>query len=184
MTLLGEAQCGQEERSTVMAQRVKFEAFYPWYVLFAALDVMMTWVVLEFGGVEANTIAVWVIRYGGLPGMIALKFSSVVLVIVIAEYVGRQNYRLGRGLCIFAIAASVFPVCVAFADLGIRTYGPASTLPSNWFGLDAANVNPAGLQKNFERITKHEIMFGEGDSGHVPVDVAEDQVDAADLPEP
>lgn len=163
---------------------VKYAPFYPWYILFAALDVMMTWVVLAFGGAEANAIANWVIRYGGLPGMIIFKFAGVVLVILIAEYVGRQHLRLGRRLCIFAIAMSVFPVCVAFADLSIRTYGPASTLPSYWLGLDTENINTAGIQKNFERIAENEVMLGEGDPGHVLIDMAEHQVDPADLPKP
>ncbi|HLL88667.1 MAG TPA: DUF5658 family protein [Tepidisphaeraceae bacterium] len=83
---------------------------YTWYVLMAALDVMVTWVVLYHGGVEANPLAEWVLQAGGLPGFVAFKFGLTFLMIVICEIVGRRSPNAGRRLSEAAVALTAVPV--------------------------------------------------------------------------
>jgi len=90
---------------------------YVWYVLFSALDIMMTWIILHLDGVELNVLADWVIELGGLPAMVFYKFVLVMLVVAICEVVGRRRERLGRRLAKWSVAITVIPVAVAFAQL-------------------------------------------------------------------
>ena len=90
---------------------------YSWFVLFAALDVMFTRMVLYLGGVEVNGLADYVIARWGLFGMVGLKFAVVVLVLGICQWIGQRNPKLGRKVAICAIGLNVLPVAVAMAQL-------------------------------------------------------------------
>jgi hypothetical protein len=83
---------------------------YAWFILFSAMDVMLTWVIRSIGGSEANPIARLVIDAWELPGAIAFKFSLTLAVIVICEIVGRQRDRVARFLIQLAIVVSITPV--------------------------------------------------------------------------
>lgn len=96
----------------MLAAPVRYATWYPWFVLLASLDVMLTWTILRLGGREANVIAEQVIDAFGLPGAIALKFGSVIVVVLVCEYVGRQADRAGRRLAATAVALSVVPVLI------------------------------------------------------------------------
>jgi hypothetical protein len=81
---------------------------------------MMTWVVLHFGGREANVLADVVLRRWGLPGMVLFKFAFIIVAILIAEYVGRRNYATGRTFARVAVLVTCFPVLLAFGLLVIH----------------------------------------------------------------
>jgi hypothetical protein len=101
-------------------QPVRFPDLYAWFVLFSAMDVMLTWVILTIGGSEANPIAREVIDQFGLPGAIAFKFTLIVMVIVICEVVARMRPRVARGLAIAAMAISVMPVIYSLSLLALH----------------------------------------------------------------
>jgi uncharacterized membrane protein len=91
---------------------------YVWYVLVSALDIMITVTVLVHLGMrEANTFAQWSINQFGTWGLIGLKFLSVILVVLICEYIGRRDAARGRRLTVVAIAVSVFPVTAALLQV-------------------------------------------------------------------
>jgi len=91
---------------------------YVWYVFVSALDIMLTVTVLAHLGMrEANTFAQWSINHFGTWGLIGLKFLSVVLVVIICEYVGRHDARRGGKLAIAAIAISLFPITAALVQV-------------------------------------------------------------------
>ncbi|MBX3375887.1 MAG: hypothetical protein KF678_02650 [Phycisphaeraceae bacterium] len=91
---------------------------YAWYVLVSALDIMITVTVLVHLGMrEANTFAQWSINQFGTWGLIGLKFLSVILVVLICEYIGRRDVTRGRRLTVVAIAVSVFPVTAALVQV-------------------------------------------------------------------
>jgi uncharacterized membrane protein len=91
---------------------------YAWYVLASALDVMATVTVLiHLGAREVNTLAQKSIDLFGTWGLIGLKFASVILVVVICEYVGRRRERAGRMLATAAIIMSLAPVGAAIAQI-------------------------------------------------------------------
>lgn len=97
---------------------VLYPGVYPWFVLVASLDIMLTWIILQMGGREANVIAARVIEAAGLPGMTAFKFASVIVVVGICEYIGRRRAETGRRLAGCAVCISCVPIAVAGVILG------------------------------------------------------------------
>ncbi len=90
---------------------------YVWYVFFAALDVMLTWVILHLGGHEINIVADRVIARWDLPGLAVFKFGLVAVVVCICEVVGRRRAGLGRTLATWAVALAAVPVAVGLIQL-------------------------------------------------------------------
>ena len=97
--------------------RALFPNYYIWFVFFAALDIMFTRMVLYLGGVEINALADGVIQRWGVLGMVGLKFSVVVLVLGICQWIGQRDWKLGRNVAVGAIALNVLPVAVAMVQL-------------------------------------------------------------------
>jgi hypothetical protein len=93
---------------------VLFPNAYAWLVLVSALDLMLTWVILHFGGREANAVAAAVIARFGLVGLVAFKFAVVVLVIVLCEWAGRRKPRAGLRLARFSIVVTCVPIVLSF----------------------------------------------------------------------
>lgn len=104
------------------SQPVLFPGIYPWYVLLAYLDVVLTWAVLGVGGVELNPFAASVIEHGGLSGMTCFKCLTMVIVLASCEYIGRIKYRTGFRLATFAVAANTLPVLVGLTELSTVAY--------------------------------------------------------------
>lgn len=121
--------------------KMLYQAHYAWFVFMAAMDVMMTWIILgpPFDGLEANWLADQVIQFGGLRAMVAFKFSLVLLVIIVCEVVGRRDRGRGRLLANLAIILTAFPVVVAFVQLVIDVRAWAN-LP-----LDAVDARILGV---------------------------------------
>ncbi len=90
---------------------------YAWFIAVGTLDLILTYVVLRLGGIEVNAVAARAIEVGGLWGLIALKFASVILVVLICEMVAERRPATARRLAVFAIAASALPVLVASGQL-------------------------------------------------------------------
>lgn len=97
--------------------RALYPALYPWLIALAALDVMVTWVVLALGGQEFNVVARIAIDAGGLAGMAVLKLVMMSIVLGICEFVGRREHRLGRRLAEGALAANTLAVSLGCAFL-------------------------------------------------------------------
>ena len=100
--------------------QMRYQNAYVWIVFFSFMDVLLTWVILLFGdpdrdsSPEVNPIARSVIEgWGGVDGLgmagaSGLKFTLVVLAIVICEIVGRSSDRKGRRLAwVLAVIAAV-----------------------------------------------------------------------------
>lgn len=96
---------------------------YVWFILFASMDVMLTWIILHEGGSELNAIADWIIWHFDLYGVVAYKFLLVVVVVAICEYIGRRNPVRGRKLAQWAVMISLFPVVVGATQLLTRALG-------------------------------------------------------------
>jgi uncharacterized membrane protein len=105
-------------RRSFARRHVLYPDRYAWYVLASALDIIVTVAVLKhLGAREINTFAQRSIELFGTWGLIGLKFVSVILVVVICEYIGRSNERLGRRVATFAIVLSLFPVMAALGQV-------------------------------------------------------------------
>ncbi len=90
---------------------------YVWFVFLSAMDVFMTFIVLQFGGAEANKLADWILQRFGLGGMTLFKFAMVTFVICLCEIIGRLRYSSGRLLIWAGIIVTCFPVALAFGLL-------------------------------------------------------------------
>lgn len=89
---------------------------YAWLVLVGMLDVMLTNFVLnQLGGSEANPVAQWFIDRFDVAGLIILKVATLVVVVLICEFVGTRNCSKGKRLAEWSIAISAFPVVFALA---------------------------------------------------------------------
>ena len=102
----------------VLRRPVLYPELYPWLILVASLDIMLTWVCLSLGGSEFNPIAARFIDIGGLAGAILLKFTCVIVVVLACEEIGRRRSQMGRRLGGVAVALNALPVTAALAQLG------------------------------------------------------------------
>ena len=88
---------------------------YVWFVLVSSMDIMLTWVILKYDGVEVNPLARAVIDYWGLTGAILFKYSLMLFVIIVCEVVGRQRGAgAGRLLIRTGIIVSAIPMVYSF----------------------------------------------------------------------
>ena len=113
-----------KSNSFPLFRAARYPQAYVWFIFVSAMDLMMTWVVLYFGGREVNVLADYILDRWALPGMVVYKFALVVFVIFICEVVGHHRDRLGRRLSIFAVVITLVPVIIAFTHLLGAVYGP------------------------------------------------------------
>ena len=84
---------------------------YVWYVFAGTLDILVTYIIVNhLGGGEANEMARRILAKHGWAGIVALKYATVIIVLLVCEFVGRKNARLGKGLAITAVILSALPV--------------------------------------------------------------------------
>ena len=83
---------------------------YLWLIFVSALDVVLTRVILFFGGTEVNPIADWILAEFGRMGMSVFKFMIVAFVVICCEIIGRQKWKVGRNLARASIFISLTPV--------------------------------------------------------------------------
>jgi len=113
---------------------VRYPNAYVWFVFLAALDVMLTYLILhpvlffrgpdmtDSRGAEANVLAGWIIERWDVPGMVAFKFLLVVLVVVLCEIIGRHKEETGRRIAEWAVAITAIPVIIALIQMGFDLY--------------------------------------------------------------
>lgn len=107
---------------------LRYPVAHGWSVVLAALDLILTWVVLHLGGRELNVLADAVICRFGVAGVTTYKFGLVSFVICLCELVGRRDVEAGRKFSITVVAIATTPVLVAAAQLAAGPWAtPAST---------------------------------------------------------
>jgi hypothetical protein len=94
-----------------------YQSAYVWFVFVSALDIMLTWKILDKGGDEVNPVAREVIDLWGFEGAILFKFAVVVWVVLACELVGRRRPVTGRRLAWTAVIVSGSPVVYSLALL-------------------------------------------------------------------
>lgn len=100
-----------------------FPDAYAWLLLLSALDVILTWVILFFGGHEVNPLANQVYIKWDLEGMIVYKFALILFFIAICEIVANLRRTTGKMLSRVSVIIAAFPVVWSL------------TLLSRYFGL-------------------------------------------------
>lgn len=121
---------------------VRFPNLYLWLVFLSALDVMLTRVILYFGGTEVNPLANWIISQWGQMGMSLFKFAIVAFVIIICEYTSRMDfvmaYRLALAGCIITALPVIWSSGLIFEMILTFEPGkepPPPALPENLISL-------------------------------------------------
>ena len=110
--------------STPRKHGLLYQDHYSWYLLAASLDVMVTTAIIEhFNGREVNKLANHLIEQYGLWGLVGLKFSTVIFVIMVCEFVGRKNFGKGRRLATLAIVISALPVGLGLIQIYLWSRG-------------------------------------------------------------
>jgi len=107
----------QAKTFKVLNHRVRYPDAYTWLLLMSALDVMMTWTIFHFKGVEANPIADWIIKRYELNGMIIYKFALITFFISVCEIVGSLREKTGRKLSRLGVMIASIPVIWSFVLL-------------------------------------------------------------------
>ncbi len=79
-------------------------------IVLATLDIILTAIVLNDGGAEANPIANTVINNHGMWGMVLFKFALVTCFILLCEEVGRRQPHVGKRLAQVGIGISSIPI--------------------------------------------------------------------------
>ena len=79
-------------------------------VVVAALDLVLTHLVLSIGGHEVNPVARGVLRAADFPGLIIYKFVLVTGVVLIAEFIARHAAATARRVALLAVGISALPV--------------------------------------------------------------------------
>ncbi len=97
-----------------MSMKALYPNLYAWFVFLSTMDVLMTFVVLWFGGSEANSLANWVLERWGFAGLTIFKFVLVTFVIVLCEVIGRRDAGAGRLLIRAGLVLTCVPVVLAF----------------------------------------------------------------------
>lgn len=100
----------QQPPELTAVPEMRYQSGYVWFVFVSSLDIMLTWLILNKGGMEENPVAKLVIDSWGLPGAIGFKFALTLFVIIACEVTGRHKDSIGRNLIIIAIIMSSVPV--------------------------------------------------------------------------
>jgi hypothetical protein len=110
-----------------LRKQVRYPNLYVWLVLVAALDAMLTYVILYLGGREANPLANSVMSAWGFAGMVVYKFVLIALTIVLCEVIGRRDDTWGKLLGVIGIVLTCVPVGIALILLSKATATPLAS---------------------------------------------------------
>jgi hypothetical protein len=108
---------------SLLMREMRYPNAYAWLLLLSSLDVMLTWVILLFGGSEVNPLARWIIDHYGLTGMIIYKFALIVFFITICEIVGTLRDSTGWLLSRLSVLIACIPVFWAMYLLARHNIG-------------------------------------------------------------
>jgi len=97
-------------RFPLLSREMHYPNAYAWLLLLSSMDIMLTWVILLFGGSEVNPIARWIIDHFSLTGMIIYKFALIVFFITICEIVGTLRDSTGWLLSRLSVLIACVPV--------------------------------------------------------------------------
>lgn len=88
--------------SSILRGNLPLERETCWFILVNALDVFMTFILLNLEGfVEANAIANYVLSRWGIRGLVYFKFAVVAFITVVAQVAATKRLSLGRWLLNF-----------------------------------------------------------------------------------
>ena len=103
-----------------------FQNAYVWIIFVSSLDIMLTWRILDRGGMEVNPLAALVIDAWGMQGAIAFKYALMMWVILACEFLARMKGNAGRLLAYTAVVVSATPVVWSLFLLALHEFAPGT----------------------------------------------------------
>ncbi len=100
-----------------LREPILFPRMYWAYIALAAMDVLLTTLILSTGGAELNAVGRAAFAWAGITGATMLKFTTVVVVLLICEYTGRLREETGRLIAYAAVSISIVPVTVGLIEV-------------------------------------------------------------------
>jgi len=89
----------EKNKRSVWIRELPLERETCWFILVNALDVFMTYILLNLEGFrESNAIANYVLSRWGIRGMVYFKFGLVAFTAIVAQIAARKHIRIGRWL--------------------------------------------------------------------------------------
>ncbi len=116
-SILTAEQDNNSDRGLFGLPHMLYENHYVWFVFLSTLDLLYTWIILFNEGVELNWVADVVIKLHGIWGLLAFKYSLVLLVVIMIEIIGRNRPDTGRRVAWVAIAITIVPVTAGLMQL-------------------------------------------------------------------
>ncbi len=107
-------------RHAATRRPMRYPRAYVWLIFAAAMDIMLTWTILQLGGSEVNPLADWIIRQGGHFGMVVFKLATTLFVILICEFIGGHEEKTGRQLAVVAVGITMMPSVWSMTLLATR----------------------------------------------------------------
>ena len=92
----------KNEHKSILRGNLPLERETCWFILVNALDVFMTFILLNLEDfVEANIVANYVLSRWGVRGMVYFKFAIVAFITVVAQLAAVKKLSTGRWLLNF-----------------------------------------------------------------------------------
>lgn len=101
-----------------LREPILFPRMYWAYIVLAAMDVLLTALILKVGGHELNAVGRAAFAWAGLFGATMLKFTTVTVVLLACEYAERAKPDAGRLIVYAAVSISTVPVMMGLMEIG------------------------------------------------------------------
>lgn len=101
----------------MLFEPVRHPHSYGFYIALGCVDVVLTWSLLGAGGAELNALANWAFSQAGITGGAMLKFTTVMVFLLLCELITRHRPKVGMVLARLAVCAALLPVVVGMGVL-------------------------------------------------------------------
>ena len=96
---------------------MRLQTPYVWLVFVSAMDLMLTWIILHKGGIEATVVPDWLTPHYARVGGVFFKFGVMPGWTLISKCTARHNLDTARKFAIAAVCIAAIPIIVGFRVL-------------------------------------------------------------------
>jgi hypothetical protein len=112
---MNDSESPPEEKGSFFTRKLPLEAATCVFILVSAFDVFMTYILLNMDNFrESNGIANLILTKFGFRGMVYFKFSLVVVVVMISQFIATRQIQTARRLL---YAGSFITLCVVIYSI-------------------------------------------------------------------
>jgi hypothetical protein len=100
-----------------VSQRHPLALIYAWLIAVAALDVLLTWVALSLGAIEANPLAARILNMGGIESAAVFKLLCLAVLMAGCQYVLHRKPASAQRVAIVLASIWSLPPLITLAQL-------------------------------------------------------------------